>query len=135
MLRKQLSSTSCICVNIYLPMFFILIFASGGISSGSLCMSRESYSQHLLICYLCIYTPMPLLCACILTSSSSLKTDASPGFFGGSDGTGSLGFYSRLETQHLVKKKNAATQLCSITHLYSLHKMQKKSSKSSNWKA
>lgn len=27
-----------------------------------------------------------------LTSSSSLKTDASPVFFGGSDGAGSLGF-------------------------------------------
>lgn len=46
-------------VGVSLPMFFILIFASGGISSGSL-------------------------------SSSSLKTDTS--FFGGSDGTVSLGF-------------------------------------------
>lgn len=35
---------------------------------------------------------MTLLFACPLTSSSSLKTDASPAFFGGSDGTGSLGF-------------------------------------------
>lgn len=35
-------------------------------------------------------------CDCVrvftLTSSSSLKTDASPGFFAGSAGTGSLGF-------------------------------------------
>lgn len=37
-------------------------------------------------------TTIMQLCACVLTSSSSLKTDASPGFLGGTDGTGSLGF-------------------------------------------
>lgn len=30
---------------VYLPMFFILIFASGGISSGSLCMASERFGE------------------------------------------------------------------------------------------
>lgn len=75
---------------VYLPMFFILIFASGGISSGSLCTAGEcAVNVHLSLIWVLNNTNVTQT----LTSSSSLKTDATSAFFAGSDGMGSLGFW------------------------------------------
>lgn len=49
----QLHSASCMCMGfLYLPMFFILIFASGGISSGSLCATGKSKDETLAYIYI-----------------------------------------------------------------------------------
>lgn len=99
-------------------MFFILIFASGGISSGSLCTAREcAVSAHLSGCC----TTLMQRCTQTLTSSSSLKTDATSGFFAGSDGVGSLGFWEasqRINVLYLSKLESIrsfATKDCSLT--------------------